>query len=90
MTVIHAPRKGSPWAQGADSPYQGEMARRTKGGRDAGTKGLREFERCKLRSTLNLATDPLRHLLTQMPPALIIRGMTRAGLGASDFCLFPA
>ena len=33
--------KGSPWAQGADSPYQGEMARRANGGRDAGAKRLR-------------------------------------------------
>ena len=40
-----------PWAQGADSPYQGEMARRAKRGRDAGPKGLRGFERCKFRST---------------------------------------
>ena len=30
------PYKGSPWAQGAISPYQGEMARRAKEGRDAG------------------------------------------------------
>ncbi len=42
---------GSPWAQGADSPYQGEMARRAKRGRDAGPKGLRGFERCKFRRT---------------------------------------
>ena len=42
---------GSPWAQGADSPYQGETARRAKRGRDAGPKGLRGFERCKFRST---------------------------------------
>ena len=53
---------GSPWAQGADSPYQVEMARRAKRGRDAGPKGLRGFECRKFRSTLNLAAYPLRLL----------------------------
>ena len=57
------PYKGSPWAQGADSPYQGEMARRAKEGRDAGPKGLRGFEHNKFSSTLISATDPLRHFL---------------------------
>ena len=54
---------GSPWAQGADSPYQGEMARRAKRGRDAGPKGLRGFERHKFRSALKYAANPLCHLL---------------------------
>ena len=57
------PYKGVPWAQGADSPYQGEMARRAKRGRDAGPKGLRGFEHNKFSSTLISATDPLRHFL---------------------------
>ena len=43
-------QKGSPWAQGADSPCQGEMARRANRGRDAGAKRLRGFEPCKFRS----------------------------------------
>ena len=55
--------QGSPWAQGVDSPYQGEMARRAKRGRDAGPKGLRGFEHNKFSSTLISATDPLRHFL---------------------------
>ena len=57
------PYKGAPWAQGADSPYQGEMARRAKRGRDAGPKGLSGFEHNKFSSTLISAADPLRHFL---------------------------
>ena len=57
------PYKGAPWAQGADSPYQGEMARRAKRGRDAGPKGLRGFEHNNFSSTLISATGPLRHFL---------------------------
>ena len=56
-------QKAPPWAQGADSPYQGEMARRANGGRDAGAKRLRGFGCRKVRNTLIFVTNPLRHFL---------------------------
>ena len=74
--------QGSPWAQGADSPYQGEMARRANRGRDAGPKGLRGFEHHKFRSTLKFATHPLR-LGFADPPPLTARGAARGGIGDS-------
>ena len=55
------------------------LSRLPLGSRGAGPKGLRGFERCKFRSTLKSAANPLRHLLTQMPPPLIVQGTTRAG-----------
>ena len=71
--------QGSPWAQGADSPYQGEMARRANRGRGAGPKGLRGFEHHKFRSTLKFATHPLR-LGFADPPPLTARGAARGGI----------
>ena len=47
------------------------------GTREAGPKGLKGFERSKFRSTMKSAANPLRHLLTQMPPPLIVQGTTR-------------
>ena len=40
--VLHAPKAP---LSGADSPYQGEMSRRDKGGRGAGAQRLRGFRR---------------------------------------------
>ena len=45
--LCSAPTECAPKAplSGADSPYQGEMSRRDKGGRDAGAQRLRGFRR---------------------------------------------
>ena len=57
------------------------MAQGPNRGRDAGPKGLRGCERCILRSTLKSVINPLRHLLTQMPPPLTAQGVARGGFG---------
>ena len=44
-------------------PYRTPRPRLPLGSRGAGPKGLRGFECCKFRRTLNLETNPLRHFL---------------------------
>ena len=81
--------QGSPWAQGADSPYQGEMARRAKEGRDAGPEGLRGFERSIVRSTLKLETNPLRHFLRKYHLPLSCGARQEEALGAFGEFVLP-
>ena len=50
-------------------------------------KGEAQRVRRKLQSTLNLAANPLRQLLAQLPPPLIVRGTTRAGFEAPGFAV---
>ena len=49
--------------------------------REIGAKRLRGFECCKLQRTLKSKTNPLRHLLTQMPPPLTAQSVARGGFG---------
>ena len=78
------PYKGSPWAQGADSPYQGEMARRAKEGRDAGPKGLRGFERRRFRTHSESCDPSPPSFSSKMPPPLPARGAARGGFGRRE------
>ena len=80
-TPILRRAKGSPWAQGADSPYQGEMARRAKEGRDAGPKGLRGFERRRFRTHSDSCDPSPPSFSSNMPPPLPVRDTARRGFG---------
>ena len=71
--------------QGADSPYQGESARRANRGRDAGAKRLRGFERNRFRISKHseLCNKSPPSFSPKMTPPLTARGVARGGFGGS-------